>query len=48
MTDSPVFDPAGRLLGRVGVSYDLTERKQAEAELREKSVLLEATLENMD
>jgi PAS domain S-box-containing protein len=48
MTDSPVFDPAGRPLGRVGVSYDLTERKQAEAELREKSVLLGATLENMD
>jgi PAS domain S-box-containing protein len=35
VTDSPIFDEQGRLVGIVGVSVDITERKRAEADLRE-------------
>ena len=31
VTDSPVFDEAGALIGIVGVSHDVSERKQTEA-----------------
>ncbi len=37
VTSSPVYDPAGDLIGIVGISYDITERKQAEAALRESN-----------
>ncbi len=32
VTDSPIFDESGKLAGIVGVSIDISERKQAEAE----------------
>jgi len=32
VTDSPIFNDEGKLVGVVGVSVDITERKQAEAE----------------
>ncbi|HEX8650448.1 MAG TPA: CHASE domain-containing protein [Pyrinomonadaceae bacterium] len=35
VTDSPILDRAGNLIGVVGVSIDITERKRAEAALRE-------------
>ena len=35
VTDSPIFSPQGELIGVVGVSVDITERKRAE-ELRDK------------
>ncbi|MDX2007205.1 MAG: PAS domain S-box protein [Meiothermus sp.] len=35
VTDSPIFDAEGRQIGIVGVSADISERKRAEAELRE-------------
>jgi PAS domain S-box-containing protein len=44
----PVFDEAGRFLGYRGVSTDLTERMRIQAQLQSKTMLLEATLENMD
>ncbi|MET0430072.1 MAG: PAS domain S-box protein, partial [Microvirga sp.] len=48
VTDSPIFNDEGLQVGIVGVSWDITVRKRAEAELQTKSKLLEATLENMD
>jgi PAS domain S-box-containing protein len=35
VTDSPILDEQGDLIGIVGVSVDITERKRAEADLRE-------------
>ena len=35
VTDSPIQDEAGRLIGVVGVSTDISERKRAEAAVRE-------------
>lgn len=35
VTDSPVIDHEGNLVGVIGVSYDISERKQAEEELAE-------------
>ncbi|HEX8284902.1 MAG TPA: PAS domain S-box protein [Pyrinomonadaceae bacterium] len=35
VTDAPIHDDAGRLVGVVGVSADLTERKRAEAAVHE-------------
>lgn len=34
VTDSPVYDQEGRIIGIIGVSFDLTERKRAEEALR--------------
>jgi PAS domain S-box-containing protein len=34
-TSSPIYDDQGRRVGRVGVSKDITQRKQAEAALRD-------------
>ncbi len=34
VTDAPIHAPDGRLIGIVGVSHDISERKRAEAELR--------------
>jgi len=34
VTDSPIFDTQGRLIGIIGVSFDLTERKRGEEALR--------------
>ena len=33
VTDSPVFDDTGKMIGIIGISYDLSERKKAETEL---------------
>lgn len=35
VTDAPIYDRSGTLIGIVGVSHDLTERKRAEAALHE-------------
>ncbi|HST51762.1 MAG TPA: PAS domain S-box protein [Pyrinomonadaceae bacterium] len=35
VTDTPIHDEAGRLVGIVGVSADITERRRAEAAMRE-------------
>lgn len=34
VTDSPVYDQEGRLIGIIGVSFDLTERKKGEEALK--------------
>lgn len=34
VTDSPVYDQEGRIIGIIGVSFDLTERKKGEEALR--------------
>ena len=38
--DSPVFDNQGGLMGIIGISADITERKQAQDALREKDRLI--------
>ncbi|MBV9109377.1 MAG: PAS domain S-box protein, partial [Gemmatimonadetes bacterium] len=46
VTDTPVFDAAGKLSGLVGVSYDATLRRQAEDELRRQAEDLDDFFEN--
>ena len=38
--DAPLYDASGQLIGTVGVSHDLTERKRAEEDLRESRLQL--------
>ena len=40
VTDSPVLDERGHLVGIVGISTDITARKQAEDEARQKDALI--------
>lgn len=40
VTDSPVLDERGHLIGIVGISTDITARKQAEDEARQKDTLI--------
>jgi len=46
-TKAPVFDAAGKVIGLVGISRDITERKKVEAELEYERDLLNALLDNM-
>jgi PAS domain S-box-containing protein len=41
VTDTPVFDERGAVVGVVGVSVDITARRRAEAALREQSEVIE-------
>ncbi len=38
VTDSPLFDQNGTLIGVVGISYDLTDQKRTEEELRRRTI----------
>ncbi|AFZ18611.1 PAS domain S-box protein [Allocoleopsis franciscana] len=40
VTDSPIYDETGSLIGLVGISFDLTERKQAEEALQKANAEL--------
>ena len=44
---TPVFDGRGRLLGVLGIARDITQRKQAEASLREQEAFFRLIAENM-
>jgi PAS domain S-box-containing protein len=44
---SPVFGPDGKIVGTQGMLFDITERKQAEAELSYERDLLRALLDNL-
>ncbi len=44
---APRFAEEGEFLGYYGTSRDITEAKRTEAEIRKKTVVLQATLENM-
>jgi len=45
VTDSPVFDEAGALIGIVGVSHDVSERKQTEAAYQKTREELESRVQ---
>jgi PAS domain S-box-containing protein len=44
VTNTPVYDAAGSLVGIIGVSMDVTERRRAEEALEKQNVLLETIL----
>jgi PAS domain S-box-containing protein len=44
---SPVFDPAGKIIGTQGVQFDTTEIKQAEEALRESQALYFSLVEQL-
>jgi diguanylate cyclase (GGDEF)-like protein/PAS domain S-box-containing protein len=44
----PLHDAAGVVCGLLGISYDITEKKQLEDKLREQKTLLDAVLNNID
>ncbi|MUG91537.1 PAS domain S-box protein [Scytonema sp. UIC 10036] len=41
VTDSPIYNDQGVLIGIVGVSVDITERKQTEEKIRQQAALLD-------
>jgi PAS domain S-box-containing protein len=47
VTDTPVHDERGELIGIIGVSMDITERKLTEEELREASRQIKNILESV-
>ncbi len=45
--DSPVFNPSGELVGIIGISSDITERKQAEEKLRNARSFLQGVQDSL-
>lgn len=44
----PLRDPAGTIIGMLGVSYDITDKKRLEDKVREQKRLLDTILDNID
>ena len=44
---APIFDPAGNCTYLIGSVHDITERKHAEEELRERNSLMRALIDNL-
>lgn len=44
-TKVPLHDPLGKLIGLVGITHDITERKRMEEELRDRTLEMEADLQ---
>ncbi len=47
-TKKPLRDADGEIIGLIGISHDITEKKRLEDKLREQKELLDAILENVD
>lgn len=47
-TKKPLRDATGRIIGLIGISHDITEKKRLEDELRRQKELLDAILESVD
>ncbi|MEQ9031363.1 MAG: PAS domain S-box protein, partial [Aggregatilineales bacterium] len=47
VTDSPIVDEQGRLVGIIGVSMDITERKQMEERLERERKLLRTVIDSL-
>jgi PAS domain S-box-containing protein len=47
VSDAPIWDSQGRQVGIVGVSSDITERKEAEARVRQSESQLRRVLDNL-
>ncbi len=43
----PLCDPAGKVIGMIGISHDITEKKKLEEHVRKQKELLDAVLENV-
>lgn len=44
----PLRDRSGRIIGLLGISYDITDKVRLEARLREQKALLDTVLDNID
>jgi len=47
-TKKPLRNAGGQIIGLIGISHDITEKKRLEDKLREQKELLDAILENVD
>ncbi len=47
-TKKPLRDAGGQIIGMIGISHDITEKKRLEDKLRGQKELLDAILENVD
>jgi formate hydrogenlyase transcriptional activator len=47
VNDSPIYDERGNVVGVLGISYDITERKRADAVIREHGQLLQGVFSSI-
>ena len=47
VTDTPIHNAAGELIGIIGVSRDLTEEKESNQKLKDRNLYIETILKNM-
>ncbi len=47
VTDAPIFDPDGKLIGVIGISTDISERKHADEKLLKLSRAVEQTVDSI-
>ena len=47
-TKKPLRDATGQIIGMIGISHDITEKKRLEDKLRRQKELLDALVDNVD